>query len=431
MLARLLAIWDHVRTSLWAVPLVTAAVCASLAVFLLNVDLPWTTEIAWLYAGGAEQAPEFASSLVSAMINVTALAFSITMVVLTLAAQQLGPRLISIFMSDRAVQIVLGLFLGTVIYLLLLLRLLDGEETPSLAITGGTILVLVSMIALLFFVHNLASSIVSDHVVARAGEEFDSHVLETFPEQGQQTRQAPQGGKPLRCEPEGYVQRINYHLLVKTARRHDAVIVLAYRPGAHVLAGEAHAWISGEASSEDLLSALRRSVVISGRRTPGQDPEYSARQLVEVGLRALSTGINDEFTALAVIDRLTRTLSRLTQRADAPTSWDDEDGVARVFGPAPSFTSLLDAAFDQIRDAGAGKHRILLCLAGNLRKLAAMAQPRQSAAVVAHIEKLEFTAKRSLESEPERASVLALIEQARARVKEGTSSSQVGDRALT
>jgi uncharacterized membrane protein len=90
--ARLLALWNGVANSLWALPLTIAAAGGVCALLALKIELPWTSEIAWLYAGGGEQAPEFAASLVGAMITLTALAFSITMVVLTLAAQQLGPQ---------------------------------------------------------------------------------------------------------------------------------------------------------------------------------------------------------------------------------------------------------------------------------------------------------------------------------------------------
>ena len=81
----------------------------------------------FLFSGSAKQAPQFLSNLVSAMITMATLAISITMVVLTLAAQQLGPRLIRNFMADRRTQIALGLFVATVVYLLLVLRSTYGD----------------------------------------------------------------------------------------------------------------------------------------------------------------------------------------------------------------------------------------------------------------------------------------------------------------
>ena len=179
MLARLRIAWESLKSSLWALPMTMAAIGAALSVISVNFRLPDAVEIDWMFGGSSSSAREFAASLVSAMITLTALAFSITMVVLTLAAQQLGPRLIRAFMSDRKTQLALGLFLGTVVYLVLVLRTLDGSDgatTPRVAITIGTALVLASVIVLLLFVHWLARSIMADHVIARVGRTLDHQI---------------------------------------------------------------------------------------------------------------------------------------------------------------------------------------------------------------------------------------------------------------
>lgn len=395
MLARLNSLLLRIRGSLWALPLAVAAVCAILALVALDLDLPWTSEVAWLYSGGASQAPEFAASLVGAMITLTALAFSITMVVLTLAAQQLGPRLIQIFMRDRGTQGTLGLFIGTVVYLLLVLRALGGSsegQTPALAITGGTGLVLSSVIALLFFVHSLAQSIVSDNVIVRVGQALEEAILETFPaETPPDGSPAPEGGMPVRLKPRGYVQQIDYEGLVRAAKRHKATIVLSYHVGAHVIDGEVDARVN---AADDLSGEIARYIVIGQLRSDSQDPEWSQRQLVEIALRALSTGINDVFTALAVIDRLTRALALLQARGEAPQTWRDEDGVPRVFGSAPTFDLLIAAAYDQIREAGVGHSAVIRRLAENLRKLAGLANARHVHALKRQFDLLDRTARR-------------------------------------
>lgn len=391
MFARLVSWWQSLIGSLWALPLAIAFACAGLALVALNLNLPWTSDVAWLYAGDAGQAPEFASSLVGAMITLTALAFSITMVVLTLAAQQLGPRLIGNFMSDRGTQCALGLFLGTIVYLLLVLRALDGEpsgDAPNLAITGGTALVLASTIALLFFVHWLAHSVVSDHVIARLGDALDGAIRRSFPENDPRfTCNAPKDGAPVALEKCGYVQVLDHEGLANSLSKLDAVMVLKYHPGDHVLFGESDASIVG-ANSDDGLHALKQAIVISAQRTPGQDPVWTVRQLVEIGLRALSPGINDEFTAIAAVNRLALSLSILLRRCDPAGVWCDDGGVPRVFGPTPTISDMADAAFDQLREASIGKAALMQCLTINLCKLQACAATRNQATVRRHMLRL-------------------------------------------
>jgi uncharacterized membrane protein len=244
-----------------------------------------------------------------------------------------------------------------------------------LAITGGTALVLASVVTLLFFVHALARSIVADHVIARVGEALDRAIERAFPETPESD--APPSppaakGAPISLSARGYVQRIDYDALAKAAQKRDVQIVLAYHAGAHILHGETDAWITG-GSPEELRDALQQSIVVSSQRAGGQDPEWSARQLVEIALRALSPGINDEFTAMAVIDRLSRSVALLMRRADPSEVWQDETGTARVFGPRPAAAIMIHSAFAQIIESSFGKTEVPSRLEENLQKLRAFA----------------------------------------------------------
>ena len=159
MLLRLLSYWHEVRSSLWALPLLMVAAAGIAAFLAVQLPVRQGDDPVWfLYSGDAEDAPQFLSNLVTAMITMATLVISITMVVLTLAAQQLGPRLIRKFMADRRTQVTLGLFVATVVYLLLVLRSTSGatDSVPNLAVAGGTALVLLCLGAVLVFVHHLA-----------------------------------------------------------------------------------------------------------------------------------------------------------------------------------------------------------------------------------------------------------------------------------
>jgi uncharacterized membrane protein len=383
LISRLLTAWAAIRDSLWATPLAIAVAGGGLAVFTLTYDAPWVLQAAWLYSGAAPQAPEFASSLVGAMITLTSLAFSITMVVLTLAAQQLGPRLIHLFLSDASTKIVLGLFLGTIVYLLFVLRALDGQpggHAPALAITGGTGLVLCSVVALLFFVHSLGRSIVADRVVARVGDALDKGIHRVFPSSEIEHVATPQRMIPIAWAVCGYVRHIDYNALVRAAQEVDAVIVINMRVGSHVLVGETCAWrTSGDENA--LARALSRAVLFARERGDGDDPDNSLRRLVEIALRALSPGINDQFTAIAVIERLSASFALLLQRAEAPNCWRDTSGTPRLFGRALEVGTMLDAAFAPIFAAAQDKEQVTAVLKNHLMRLSALAPARRKEAI--------------------------------------------------
>lgn len=109
---RFRAHWEYLRTSLCFVPGVMALGAMLLAAFTIAVerrmtavepDIPW-----YIYVAKEADAQAVLSTILSSMITMASLVFSITMVVLTLAASQFGPRLIRSFMADPQTQLVLG-----------------------------------------------------------------------------------------------------------------------------------------------------------------------------------------------------------------------------------------------------------------------------------------------------------------------------------
>jgi uncharacterized membrane protein len=384
LLTKLLVLWERVRSSLWALPLLMIVGAVTAAIVAMRADIPDSSDIVWfLYSGRAKTAPDFLSDLVTSMITMATLVISITMVVLTLSAQQLGPRLIRSFMADRRTQATLGLFIGTVVYLLLVLRTAYGspDEVSNLAVTGGTALVLISVIALPIFVHHLARSIIADNVIQRVGNMLDGETARLLP-----AEEDPENLKPVpRLTPEsksiaiarsGYVDAIDYKSLVTPACEEDAVINLVVRAGDHVLEGMTVAEISPpSAAGKRIRDSISKCIGVSHSRNAVQDAEYYVRQLVEIAVRAQSTGVNDPFTAIAALDRLTASLARIMRRGPAKRIWCDGGGRVRVVADVSSFEGFVELAFQQIREQAKRDPAVLIRTAENLAKLHALARP--------------------------------------------------------
>lgn len=421
MIARLIAFWGYLKESLWALPLFLVALAALLAIVAVEVRILDHASAWWIYGGSGENAAEFLSSLLSSMINMATLAISITMVVLTLAAQQLGPRLIFNFMGDRRTQLALGTFIGTAVYLLLVLRIIQGRgltAVPNLAVTIGTVLVLVSVIALVLFVHHLARSIVADTMIDRVGLALDRAIGNYLPERREQDPAAGvplarHTGEPLRSREGGYVQVINYEKLLAAAADADAAIELDVRPGHHLLEQGIYGWITPPtALSDDMLSEIENSVLIGKERTVVQDVEYSVRQLVEIALRALSSGVNDPYTALAAIDRLALSLGRVLEHGPPQVVWRDEDGRIRLAAPGSDFEGILDVAYTQIRQAAGDHAAILIRLAEKLGQLAVQADRHQCMTIADHLNLVLSAGRRNLPEEADQAILEKRVEAA-------------------
>jgi uncharacterized membrane protein len=124
-----------IEGQLWIVPAAITMLAAGLAFFVLTHGASLigraASEVWWLYTGDADTARGLLASFLSGLITMTSLIVSVTFVILTLAANQLGPRLIRIFVRDREIQSVLGLFLGTILYLIKCSALLTIRWAPK------------------------------------------------------------------------------------------------------------------------------------------------------------------------------------------------------------------------------------------------------------------------------------------------------------
>ena len=372
------ASWDTIRTSLWLVPAVMFQVGILLAYLMLRLG-PVGAE--WLSAGNGEDARNLVSTLLGAVIGMASIVFSITVVSLSLAASAYGPRLIRTFQASRSTQLVIGTFMMTIVYLLLVLRALRGEadagEVPEAAVALGSLLGLLSVLALLAFIHGVATLMVADEVVRRVRQEFDS-AIEKLP-----AAASERGAPPLpedfelraariALPREGYVQSVDYSDIVEWAEQRDVIVRLDFRPGDFVVEGDHKVLIYPPPQDPgDARKEVVRFIVSGEQRTPTQDLEFATRHLVEMAVRALSPGINDPFTALAVIDRLRGGLARLCQRELPPKSLCGRSGKLRLVRDETSFHGAVDAAFRQIRQAGASKPSVLVHM---LKAIGALAE---------------------------------------------------------
>jgi uncharacterized membrane protein len=438
MVPKLAAHWERLRTSLWFIPGLMAV--GSLAMVWVVLQIHLEVESAWwIHSGSAQDASELLSSLLSSLITMATLTISITMVVLTLAAGQLGPRLIRNFMGDWRTQGVLGLFIGTIVYLLMVLRLIQddapAEQVPHFAVTGATVLVLLCVFTLLFYVHHLARSIIVDTVINRVGRELDDAIRAFMPSDAAPAQDAPSTAHEepaiFGFQESGYVQAVDFKGLVQAAEKADVRIKLTFRPGHHLLRRGPHIQVwPGRALTDRLASLIEEAVILGEEPTPVQDIEFAVRQLVEVALRALSPGMNDPFTAIAVVDRLGASLALLLEHPDAQSVWTDRTGKIRLTAPLSDFAGIADVAFNHIRQAAATQPSVLIRMLEKIGQLAVLTRTEQERDVLLqHAAMIAEAGRRSLKEPRDQNDLEDRLQAVREAL--GQSSDQVSLQPLT
>jgi len=399
----LLKHWDRLRSSFWFVPAVMACLAAALAVWAVEIDSTfaegWVRHLGWIYSGGAEGASLLLGTVAGSMIAIAGTVFSMTLVALSLASSQLGPRLLRNFMRDTANQLVLGTFVATFVYCLLVLRTVRRADevafVPHLSVSIGVLLAMVSIGVLIYFIHHVSVSIQADEVVARVGSELDDGIDRLFPSQlGKPESEAAQAsGKvglpaefareaiPVGAVEDGYLQLIDADALMALASEEDLLLRLERRPGHYLVKGRAMAMVwPGDRVTATLVDRMSAAFVLGDQRTAAQDVEFSFQQLVEIALRALSPGINDPFTAIACVDRLGSGLCRLARR-DMPSALRfDQHGRLRLMAPGSTFAGIVDLAFNQIRQSARSNPAVAIRLLGVIAQVAGHVQRAPDAA---------------------------------------------------
>lgn len=363
------------------------------------------------------------STLAGAQITLAGLSFSITIVALTVASQQFGPRLMRNFMRDFGNQVVLGTFVSSFVYSVLVQgQIRGGDEAtwvPSLSLAVAVAFALSSLGVLIYFIHHVSASIQASALIAAVGDEIDAAIDTLFPEQvgeeeeGDCDEQADLvtpvgGGHCIRGSRVGHLQAIDLEGLMALASERDLVVRLDCRPGDHLVAGSpvATVWPHGD---DALEQAVNETLIVGRQRTSVQDLEYSIDQLVEIAVRALSPGINDPFTAMACADRLTASLCVLARRRTPSPMRRDEDGQLRLIARPWTFQGALGAAFDQIRQAARGNAAVSIRL---VEVLALLADRARRSADLAAICRQASMIGRGSEALPEECDRVALLERA-------------------
>jgi len=361
-----------------------------LALIVLTVDeknLVQTEAFPWLYQGGPDGARALLSAVAGSMVTVAATVFSITIVALQLAATNFGPRLLRNFMRDRGNQIVLGTFIATFLYCLMVMRRVYGEDydafVPHISVTVGIVLSFASISVLIYFIHHASTIIQASHVIADVVTDLDKAIERLFPEkigqsQYKKTRRVgeiPQDFGAQTCPVEskvtGYLQKVDDSLLLKLTCKYNLLIQLQSRPGQFVAKGSTIVLVyPGGRVNQDLADQINRAFLLGRERTEQQDIEFPLDQLVEIALRALSPGINDPFTAVRCIDRLGAGLSYLAEREFPSRYWYDEDSELRIIAEPVTFERLVDIAFNQIRHYGKSDIVVMVRLLNAIAQIA-------------------------------------------------------------
>ena len=403
MRTRLIQWLSVIRTGFWFTPMMMLLLSAGLALLLLYVDERFDpgikSKIPWAYSGGPEGARSLLSTIAGSMITAASVTFSLASVALSIASQQYGSRVLRNFMKDLITQLLLGTFVSTFIYSVLVVRAIRGSDVsggfvPAISVTVAIALSLASLMLLIYFIHHVSASIQASHIVRVIAEDMEAAIPKLYPSKTGAQIADPNASKRWRDHGQvtvaiarsGYLQVIDLDDLLAIATEDDLFINLIIKPGDYLVKGYEVARVSGtDELPQKTLKRILAAFLLGGQRTPTQDIRFQFQQLTDVVVRALSPGINDPFTAINGIDELASALVLLVERSPVLERRQDEAGVLRLTVPTTGVDEVLEETVGHIAIYAATDRFVM---AGLRRVLDVVEQRTRSSTELATISRL-------------------------------------------
>ncbi|MGV0626509.1 DUF2254 domain-containing protein [Mycolicibacter minnesotensis] len=308
------------RESLFALPLLIVIGGMALAVITRVADRNIDPAHRYLLKMDSGVATTLLSTIAGATITTAGVIFSLTIVSLQLASSQLSPRVMRWFIRDRLSQVVIGLLVATFVYCVLSLPDLNGSSpvpAPPLTVTVAIVMTIATVITIIAHVDHLAHRLEVGQVVREIAAEgsmvIDAVSAAAAHEQPAQDAdmEVPTEALRLTSPGNGWVSQVHADRLL-AAIPPGSTIRLDTRVGAYIHLGQPLVTIWPVPANPDRVrNKLPRAVVVSDSRTMQEDVDFAFRQLVDIGLRALSSAINDPTTAVEATLRVGSLLRRV------------------------------------------------------------------------------------------------------------------------
>lgn len=368
------------RESLFALPLVIVFGGMALAVITRVADHRIGPSPRFLLKMDSGVATTLLSTIAGATITTAGVIFSLTIVSLQLASSQLSPRVMRWFIRDRLSQVVIGLLVATFVYCVLSLPDLDGSSpvpAPALTVTVAVALTIGTVITIIAHVDHLAHRLEVGQVVREIAAE-GSMVIDAVASAAAHEQPAddvdvevPPEALRLTSPGNGWVSQVHAERLL-AAIPAGTTIRLDTRVGAYIHLGQPLVTIWPVPDNPDRVRhKLPRAIVVSDSRTMQEDIDFAFRQLVDIGLRALSSAINDPTTAVEATLRVGSLLRRVLTVQPRPRAVAGLEGriLLRPWDLDPK--EYIGHGFDQLRQVAPSQPMVAAAVLRVLRMLIA------------------------------------------------------------
>jgi len=309
----------------------------------------------WLRLKDPSTARSIIASIAAGIISLTVFSFSMVMIVLSQTASQMSNRILDKLIGSRFQQVVLGIYVGTIVYALFLLSTIrnvdSGVHIPALSTYLLIGLTICDIFLFIYFLHYITQSVKYDVIIRRIYEETLSALESSCHADNVEEEKIPIATKSvILTAKSGVYEGFSSRALLELCDRENCAISILHPQGTFLMEGIPLANVDSclsQASNKDFQNEL----YIHQSESIKENFFYGCRQLTEVGIKALSPGINDPGTAIQVLRALFELYSFRSCHAANEYIRNRENEV-RIIKKELSFEEVFDATLLPIWDYG-------------------------------------------------------------------------------
>lgn len=312
-------------------------------------------QLHWLRLKDASTARSIIGAIASGIISLTVFSFSMVMIVLNQAASQMSNRVLGQLIGNKFQQIVLGIYIGTIIYAFFLLSTIrdidSGIYIPALSTYLLIFFTISDIFLFIYFLHYITQSVKYEVVIQRIFDDTLNALKKACPGKALPTIiTQPETPYQIKSVKSGIFESINLKGLTQLCKEHHVEITVQLTPGRYVLPGTT-LMSSSKFLPENVQQQFIEQASFSVNQTINENYVYGFTQLREIALKALSPGINDPGTAIISLRALS---SLILYRSDhfPENVVKNDQGSAIIVVQEISFETIVTDILSPIWDYG-------------------------------------------------------------------------------
>ncbi len=329
---------------------------------MLEIDFsPWGKQmksgLSWLSLKDAGTARAIISTVAGAIISLTVFSFSMVMIVLNQAASQMSNRVLTSMIENRLQQVILGVYIGTIVYALFLLTTIrdisSGIYVPAFSIYLLILLTVIDIFLFIYFLDYVTQTVKYEVVIHRVQEQTMRTMEKKFKDlQEDSTSWNHLPFIEIETDESNYFQGFNEKKLLKIANEKNLHICFLYKQATYLIKGIVFMKVYGPGQiDEECKKELLSATDFYKGQPIDRNADYGFNQLAEVAIKALSPGINDPGTAVISLHSLSDIFLYKLYHS-LPSVRLDEEGVKRIYIPCSSFKDIFEKCIHPIWNYG-------------------------------------------------------------------------------